>query len=263
MSAKRQKTHVGAGAKGCEKEVKWYQHPWLQQVLDNDPSLTSLEVKHGDRVSDGAAKALMQALRANTSLKHLDITGDGITDETGVELAGAIRANGTIESLLFESDSITDVTGAAIAEALRDNVTLRSITIFSRHPVTYFFNSRSSGMIDDMHMTDSEDDDSCRTGKRSRQRRQWMTDRTARALLETIRVNKTLQRLELGVSSIRKDTITAVAQALAVNTTIQNCFVNGRAITGAGPGPTTAQLNAQARRKVAAMLKKAFPGHTM
>merc|ERR1719162_2309004 len=61
-----------------------------------------------------------------------------------------------------------------------------------------------------------------------------MTDKTAKAFANTLTVNKSLQRLELGVGHLQKATLNALARSLAANTTMQHLFVNGREISSAG-----------------------------
>lgn len=249
MVGKRQQENVEIAEKRCRVDSIRQRWPWMQQVLDNDPLLTSLEINPADNISNDAATALAIALRDNTTLKRFFVMGDGITDETCVALAGAIRVNSTMERITLDSGSITDKTGIAFAEALRENTTLRSFALFSRHPKRFFFGSKSDIPIEDAHLNDLENDRSL-----------WMTDCTARAMVETIRVNSTLQHLDIAISRICEDTAAAVAQALKANVVMQRFSFNGRDITSEGLGPTVAKRNADARRKANAMIRKVFPG---
>lgn len=233
---------------GCEE---WQsQFPWLQQVVENDRSLTSLEVKPGDRVPDGAVTALAKALRKNTNLKKLDIHEDGITDVSGVAMAEAMQVNHTLETVSLDTDRITNKTGFAFAEALRTNRTITSMTLFSRHPETYFFGAaHRRGMMDfvgRMVPTSEEEDEdsdgeeatqSCRKRTRPEPSIQWMTDQTLKAFEKVLPVNSTLQRLDIGVSHAQKATLNALARALRTNTVIETLFVNGREINKDGEVP--------------------------
>jgi len=230
---------------------EWHlQFPWLQQVVDNDRSLTSLELKPGDRIPDGAVTALATALRKNTNLKKLDIHGDGITDVSGMAMAEAILVNNTLEKVSIDTDRITNETGFAFAEALRTNDTITSMTLFSRHPETHIFGAahrremfefvRSMCPTSEEEDEDSDGDDAtqrCRKRKRPEPSIQWMTDQTLKAFEKVLPVNRTLQRLDLGVSHAQKTTLNALARALRTNTAMEKLFVNGREISQDGEVP--------------------------
>lgn len=238
----------GSDSGGSEE---WHpQFPWLQQVAENDRSLTSLELKPGDRIPDGMITALAKALRKNTNLKKLDIHGDGITDASGMALAEAMQVNHTLEKVSLDTDRITNKTGFAFAEALRTNDTIASMTLFSRHPETHFFGvahrREMTAFVRSMVSTSEEEDDdsdgveatqSCRKRKRPEPSRQWMTDKTIKAFENVLPVNSTLRRLDLGISHAQKTTLNSLARALRTNTSLEKVFVNGREVNKDGEVP--------------------------
>jgi hypothetical protein len=235
--------------RGGIEECHW-QFPWLQQIAANDRSLTSLQLKPGDRIPDGVVTALAKALRKNTSLMELDAHGDGITDASGMALAEAMQVNHTLQKVSLDTDRITNKTGFAFAEALRTNNTLVSMTLISRHPETYFCGAahrqEMNSFVHGMAPTSEEEyDDSdgveavqgCRKRKRPEPSRQWMTDKTLKAFEKVLPQNRTLRRLELGVSHAQKTTLNALARALRSNTSMEKVFVNGREINKDGEVP--------------------------
>merc|ERR1712087_389244 len=119
--------------------------------------------------------------------------------------------------------SFTNKTGFAMAEALSANKTLTSMTLISRHPQTYFFGAAARK---EMHafmrsaMPSSEEDETEAASEdespQQRKRRRtesgirWMTDKTVKAFEDVLKVNNTLQRLELGVSQVQKKSLNAL-----------------------------------------------------
>ncbi|XP_015756490.1 PREDICTED: uncharacterized protein LOC107335955 [Acropora digitifera] len=134
-------------------------------ALKVNTSLTSLHLS-GNRIKDEGAKSLSEALRVNTSVTSLDLNWNSITDE------GA--------NSLFEALRIKDEGANSLSEALRVNTSLTSL--------------RLSG--------------------------NQIKDEGAHSLSEALRVNTSLTSLGLNWNSIADEGANSLSAALRVNTSL-------------------------------------------
>ena len=70
----------------------------LQQLRDNDPTLTSLYFVR-DRLGEVEGAAVARALERNTTLTRLNIEHSRLGEGGGVDVAGALERNTTLTTL--------------------------------------------------------------------------------------------------------------------------------------------------------------------
>lgn len=79
--------------------------------------------------SGRAACAIAEALRTNTTVRSLGITGGAVSAESGVALGAALRANGTLTDLRLRHNQLGAEGLGALAEMLLQNSTLASVDV--------------------------------------------------------------------------------------------------------------------------------------
>lgn len=89
-------------------------------------SLRTLELPD-NRITDDGAFAIAALLRGNTRLTSLQLARNRIGDGGAAAIAGALEANSTLESLSLHENSIGAAGCQALAAALRANKTLKHL----------------------------------------------------------------------------------------------------------------------------------------
>ncbi|KAJ3298690.1 hypothetical protein HDU79_008183 [Rhizoclosmatium sp. JEL0117] len=114
-------------------------NPILDELLysikllgENDPSLTSLDLKDCTVFSMAHGSALAEALAENTNLKELNLCNAQVATATASELAIALRNNKTLEILNLESNAIAPMGIKHLAEALAHNSTLTELRLINQ-----------------------------------------------------------------------------------------------------------------------------------
>jgi Ran GTPase-activating protein (RanGAP) involved in mRNA processing and transport len=90
--------------------------------------LQALQSNLIDMGVSGAA-AIVEALRLNSSLQHLDLWGNQIGDAGAASIADALKLNSSLQHLDLSSNQIGAAGAGAIAEALRLNSSLQHLDL--------------------------------------------------------------------------------------------------------------------------------------
>ncbi|XP_033099968.1 tropomodulin-3-like isoform X1 [Anneissia japonica] len=101
----------------------------LKQVQENDPELTSLNMNNIKNIPIPTLISLSEALHKNTHLKTLSMASTRLNDRIAKALGEAIEANTALTCLNLESNFITGTGILAIMKALLNNETLSELRI--------------------------------------------------------------------------------------------------------------------------------------
>ncbi|KAJ3278512.1 hypothetical protein HDU76_009862, partial [Blyttiomyces sp. JEL0837] len=101
----------------------------IQLLQNNDPSLTSLDLKDCQVFTITHGTALASALATNTYLKELNLANTKTQTITASDLAAALKVNKTLEVLNLESNAIAPAGIKALAEALESNSSLLELKL--------------------------------------------------------------------------------------------------------------------------------------
>ncbi|KAJ3125143.1 Tropomodulin-2 [Nowakowskiella sp. JEL0407] len=101
----------------------------LELLQNNDPSLTSLDLKDSSLFSFNHGSVIANALSINTHIKSINLTNVKLQTATAIELAEALRDNHSLESLVLDQNLIAPQGIRALADALKYNSTLKELRI--------------------------------------------------------------------------------------------------------------------------------------
>eukprot|EP00667_Euglena_gracilis_P029289 EG_transcript_38535 len=100
----------------------------LATALKDNTSLQSIDLSGNDIGDDGTA-FLADALKGNTTLKEINLDQNVIGPEGAVHLNALLKGNTTLHSISL-ADNVLGSTGAAhVAAALRTNATLQRLEV--------------------------------------------------------------------------------------------------------------------------------------
>lgn len=170
-------------------------------------------------MGDVAGMALAAALKANSMLQALELTGPacamGIA--TGRAMAEALAVNTTLQSLVLAGQGINDDVGVALAEALKENGTLRHLRLAGRFIGTS--PAFASAMADALAVN--------RTLKSLGLENHNLVDSACAELAQLLGAHIALESLHLVCAGIGNVTGLAVAQALARNVHLKSLHLDG------------------------------------
>jgi hypothetical protein len=96
-----------------------------------DALRTNTTLKHlglnNNKIGDAGATQLADALRANTTLQHLYLCDNAVTEAGATQLADALRTNSSLQTLLFVDNNVGEAGARQLADALRANTTLQHL----------------------------------------------------------------------------------------------------------------------------------------
>ncbi|KAF9312585.1 hypothetical protein BG006_004327, partial [Podila minutissima] len=151
----------------------------LAEALKTNSTLTILDLS-GNSIEEDGAQVLAEALKTNSILTNLNLTGNGIGADGAQVLAKALKTSSTLTTLNLDKNSIGGTGAQVLAEALKTNSAL----------TTLYLNSNSIG------------------------------DNGAQALAEAFQTNSTLTALDLNNNSIWYKGLLAFSDALKTNSTL-------------------------------------------
>uniref|UniRef100_A0A671XXZ7 Tropomodulin 2 n=1 Tax=Sparus aurata TaxID=8175 RepID=A0A671XXZ7_SPAAU len=101
----------------------------LQRIKSNDSSLTEVNLNNIKNIPIPTLKDIAKAMENNTHVKKFSMAATRSNDPVAVAFSDMLRANKTLRSLNLESNFITGTGVQAVVDALRDNDTLTEIKI--------------------------------------------------------------------------------------------------------------------------------------
>ena len=165
----------------------------LAEALKSNTTLTELHVS-GNGIGDAGAAGLAEALKSNTTLTVLKIYGNDIGEAGAAGLAEALKSNTTLTVLNISGNGIGDAGAAGLAEALKSNTTLTELDIFHN----------------------------------------LIGEAGAAGLAEALKSNTTLTELDVSHNRIGHAGAAGLAEALKSNTTLTVLKIDGNDIGDAG-----------------------------
>lgn len=174
----------------------------LKRLRDNDPTLTELKLSV-HIIDNGDAENLANALKLNTTVKTLRLSGSGVRK---VALADVLRKNKTLVKLCLVSNLIDNNSATALSDSLKVNTTLVYLDI----SVNSISDDGATALSDALKVNTTlmslnlSNNEICEKG--------------AIALSGALKVNTTLVSLDLFYNKINLVGTLALLDALRVNT---------------------------------------------
>ncbi|XP_077420034.1 tropomodulin-2 [Vanacampus margaritifer] len=101
----------------------------LNRIKSNDASLTEVNLNNIKNIPVPTLKDFAKAMEKNTNVTKFSMAATRSNDPIAVAFSDTLRANKTLRSLNLESNFITSAGMQLLIDALRDNDTLREIKI--------------------------------------------------------------------------------------------------------------------------------------
>jgi len=105
----------------------------LAEVLKVNKSITKVDIKNND-VHELAIEKLMEALSTNTTVTWLDMS-DNFSRTKGEHIANMIKANKTLKYLNLNVNQLTDEDSQLILAALDENKTIKEFSAYNNGAV--------------------------------------------------------------------------------------------------------------------------------
>ena len=148
-----------------------------------------------NNIENGGADALSKLLKINTSLEDIDI-GENSIEADGVKmLADALMSNTSLKMLDLSNNIINHEGVIALSNVLKSNTSLRYLGLRA-----------------------------CLMGM----------DDSAHEFSEALKINTTLETLDLRENYLADDDVQALSEALKINTTLEALYLNENEITALG-----------------------------
>ena len=224
--------------------------------------VTYLNIEHNNIGDDGIAH-LASALRANTTMKVLDISNNhGIAANGAKSLGRALSVNSSLQELNISRTSIGDEGVAHIANALQTNTTLKVL-----HAKNCYISckgakslGRALSINSSLEMLNiSIGDEGVAHIANALQRNTTMkvldvancgiSDKGAESLARALSVNSSLEELDISGTSIGNEGVAHIANALQKNTTLKILDVANCGISDKGAGSLARALSVNSSLK--------------
>ena len=96
------------------------------QIANNDPSLTSLNLR-GNNIGPIGAAALAKALTKNTSLTSINLSNNNIGDKGAIVLAEALKVNTSLRAITLVNNNIGDEGAKELAEKAKTGIIINLV----------------------------------------------------------------------------------------------------------------------------------------
>ena len=101
----------------------------LAQVLTNNTTITKVDIKNND-IHEEAIEAIMQALKVNTTVTWLDMS-DNFSRGKGAAIGEMLRANNTLKYLNLNVNQLTDEDSQAVLAGVDANTSLTEFSAYN------------------------------------------------------------------------------------------------------------------------------------
>jgi Ran GTPase-activating protein (RanGAP) involved in mRNA processing and transport len=195
----------------------------LADLLVSTSSLRHLTLNTRSRsFGEVGARAIADALKVNTTLEGLYISGNEIGDAGAAALAGGLAVNSSLRELHANFCGIGAAGSRAIADALKINTTLEELYIANNN--IGLLGSRAiaealkvNTTLERLFISDNE-----------------IGDAGAAALADGLAVNSALRQLHANTCGIGAAGSRAIAEALKINTTLEKLRIVNNKVGNAG-----------------------------
>lgn len=107
----------------------------IQQLKENN--VEDLTVSNSATYSDKEWKHFFRALKRNTSLKTLNLSGNQFGEFGSRKLRKSLKKNSTLKTLILESVTLGDYGAKKISRALKKNTSLTTLILFGNQIENY------------------------------------------------------------------------------------------------------------------------------
>jgi Ran GTPase-activating protein (RanGAP) involved in mRNA processing and transport len=209
----------------------------LAEALKVNTTLTELYLS-GNKIEPAGAQAIAGALEVNTALTELKIANSNIGDVGAQALAGALEKNKTLTKLDLSGNKIGDDGVEALAKALEKNNTLTELNLIYNEIGDVGAQALAKALEVNTTLTELQ------LGGNN------IGDAGAQALARALMVNNTLTELKLSANNIGDDGVEALAGALENNKTLTELQLVGNEIGSTGVRALAEALNTVTRNKI-------------
>jgi len=196
--------------------------PCVTALCDALRTNTTLKTLYLTGVGAAGATALGNALRTNTTLTELHLGANGIGDAGAASLGEALRTNATLTALGLCHNGIGEGGVASLCEVLRTNATLKTLALTGNRIGDAGAASLAEAMRTNATIT------------MLNLRHNRIGDDGAASICAALHTNATLTSLHLGNNGIGDAGATALGNALRTNATLRVLSLEGNAIGAAG-----------------------------
>jgi len=209
----------------------------LAEALKVNTTLTELYLS-GNKIEPAGAQAIAGALEVNTALTELKIVNNNIGNLGAQALAGALEKNKTLTKLDLSGNKIGDDGVKALAGALEKNNTLTELNLIYNEIRDGGAQALAGALRVNTTLTELQ------LGGNN------IGDAGAQALAGALKVNTTLTELKLSANNIGDDGVLALAGALEKNKTLTELQLVGNEIGSTGVRALAEALNTVTRNKI-------------
>ena len=200
----------------------------ISVVLENNSSLTYLDLSSNKIYSDGAFKALT----ANSSLTHLDLSGNSIGDDGASSLSTALTANSTPTYLDLSKNWIGNGVAFSLSTALTANSSLTHLDLSANRIGDDGASSLSTALTANSNLTHLDLSNN-RFG-----------DDGASSLSTALTANSTLTHLDLSKNWIGNGVAFSLSTALTANSSLTHLDLSANRIGDDGASSLSTALTA-------------------
>jgi Ran GTPase-activating protein (RanGAP) involved in mRNA processing and transport len=196
----------------------------FQKVIDalkKNTTITTLYLS-GNNIGDKGAEKLAKALEKNTTITKLSLRSNNIGKAGAEVLAQALKENKTLTELDLGWNNIGDEGAEKLAEALKNNETLTTLDLSVNNIGEVGAKALAEALKENKTLTELD--------------LSWnkIGDDGAKAIAEALKENETITTLYLSVNNIGKDGAEKLAEALKENKTITTLYLSSNNIREAG-----------------------------
>lgn len=193
-------------------------------------------------IGDIGATAIAEALRQNTTLLNLNLTGNEITDIGSKNIGNILKDNSTLLSLGMAKNNIGDIGVTSIAASLKCNTTLTELNLNGNRigdaGAAQSGNSlKKNSTLVNLLLGDNQ-----------------IGDNGVQAIAESLEYNSTLKELYLGVNRIGDVGAQAISKRLKQNSTLLELYLGVNKIGDVGAQAIGKGLKKNSSLKVLSLL---------
>lgn len=118
-------------SEGCLDKVKLA----VQAMRANDADTIHLEGDKLNKVDDRGVQELMESMRGNTCVTHLDLSLNAVTDAGAAAVAEMLAGNSTLLNLELDGNSLSNTGVSALCDALAHNQSLNRLDLSNNHRI--------------------------------------------------------------------------------------------------------------------------------
>ena len=195
-----------------------YRAKFLSNCLTEDNNLLELDLcKHNIDVV-----MIVNAIRINTALVKLDISGNTLSDEGAAAISECLKVNNILKELNISKNEITSEGATIIAEVLQLNTALVKLDIScnmlsDKGALSIIDCLKINYILQELNISQN-----------------GITSNAAMGIAKAIRLNTTLRKLDISCNKLLDEGIAAISDCLKINNVLSELNISNNEITNVG-----------------------------